>query len=77
MATTQNNLSAISTGSVIDALNSDNYAESSEASESENDYASKTTLNLCHRTKNKTDQETDSEQRNKLSLVAHRLCLLY
>ena len=66
MATKQNDLSAISTGSVIDVLNIDDYAESSEASESENDYASETTSNSCHRTENKTDQETDSEQGNKI-----------
>ena len=66
MATKQNDLSATSTGSVIDALNSDDYAESSEASETENDYASETTSNSCHRTENKTGQETDSEQGNKI-----------
>ena len=44
MATKQINLSAISTSSVLDALNSNNYEESSETSESEDDNASKATI---------------------------------
>ena len=73
METKQSDPSAISTSSVLDALNSnEESSEASEASESEYNNASEATSNSCHRMEvdridQGTELGTDSEQGNELT----------